>query len=138
MEIVGEFLGIDTDKGLWLYFKSHWKTWFPALGSRSNFVRQASNLWQVKQQLQWHIAKQLHAENDSLHIADGFPLPLCKFKRSHFSLIFKGIAAYGYCASKAETYYGFKGNIAINSLGVISNITFTPANIDERESLWAT
>jgi hypothetical protein len=69
-------------------------------------------------------------------MADGFPLPICKFKRAHFSRIFKGIASYGYCASKAETYYGFKGNVAINSEGIISNITFAPANIDERESLW--
>lgn len=44
MEIIGEFLGIDTDKGLWLYFKSHWQTWFSPLSSRSNFVKQASNL----------------------------------------------------------------------------------------------
>jgi hypothetical protein len=136
MEIIGEFLGIDTDKGIWLYFKTHWQDWFPALGSRSSFVRQASNLWQLKQKLQSITAKQLNAENDSLHMADGFPLPVCKFKRAHFSRIFEGFAAYGYCASKAETYYGFKGNVAINSAGVISNITVAPANIDERESLW--
>lgn len=136
MELVGEFLGLDTDKGIWLYFKSHWKPWFPGLGSRSNFTRQASNLWHVKQAIQKNVAKQLNAENDSLHMADGFPLPVCKFKRAYFSRIFKCIASYGYCASKAETYYGFKGNVAINSVGVISNITFTPANIDERESLW--
>ena len=136
MEIIAEFLRIDTDKGIWLYFKSHWHAWFPALGSRSNFVRQASNLWRVKQMIQSNIAKQLNAENDILHMADGFPLPIFKFKRSHFSRIFKGVAAYGYCASKAETYYGFKGNLVINSAGAISNLTFTPANIDERESLW--
>jgi hypothetical protein len=80
MKIIGEFLGIDTDKGIWFYFKTHWQAWFPALRSRSNFVRQASNLWQLKQMLQSTIAKQLNAENDSLHMADGFPLPVCKFK----------------------------------------------------------
>jgi hypothetical protein len=61
MEIIGEFLGIDTDKGIWLYFKTHWQDWFPALGSRSSFVRQASNLWQLKQKLQSMTAKQLNA-----------------------------------------------------------------------------
>ena len=40
-----------------------------------------------------------------------------------FSSIFKGTATYGYCASKAETYYGFKGNLSINSAGVITGIT---------------
>lgn len=136
MEIVGEFLGMDTDKAIWHYFKSHWQNWFPSLGSRCNFVRQAANLWQVKQAIQSSIAKQLHAEEDCLHLADGFPLPVCHFKRAHFSRIFKGIAAYGYCASKAETYYGFKGNVLINSEGVVADITVTPANIDERISLW--
>lgn len=136
MEIIGEFLGIDTDKGIWLYFKTHWHDCFPALGCRSSFVRQAANLWQLKQKLQSMIAKQLNAEHDFLHIADGFPLPVCKFKRAYFSCVFREFAAYGYCASKAETYYGFKGNIAINSEGVMSNITVAAANIDERESLW--
>lgn len=42
MEIVGEFLGIDTDKGIWKYFSQHWSDWFPHLSSRSNFARQAS------------------------------------------------------------------------------------------------
>ena len=91
MEIVGEFLGIDTDKGIWLYFRTHWHDWFPGLGSRSSFVRQASNLWQLKQKLQSMIARQLNAENDNLHLADGFPLPVCKFKRAYFSRVFKGL-----------------------------------------------
>ena len=49
---------------------------------------------------------------------------------------FVGDATYGYCASKGETYYGFKGNLLINSDGVITGVTLTQANVDERESLW--
>ncbi len=30
MEIVGEFLGIDSEKGLYAYFKRHDSEWFPA------------------------------------------------------------------------------------------------------------
>ena len=44
MELVGEFLGIDTDKGIWQYFTNHWQNFFTGLGSRSNFAKQASNL----------------------------------------------------------------------------------------------
>ncbi len=40
MEIVGEFMGKDQDKSMWQYFQSHWKPWFPNLGSRSNFAKQ--------------------------------------------------------------------------------------------------
>jgi len=136
MEVVGEFLGMDTDKGIWLYFKSHWSAWFPMLGSRTNFVKQSSNLWRVKQMIQMTLSDKLNGKTDDLHMADGFPIPVCKFKRAYFSRVFKGEAAYGYCASKDESYYGFKGNVAINSEGVITGTTATSANIDERESLW--
>jgi hypothetical protein len=32
IECVGEFLGIDTDKGLYEHFRRHYRDWFPALG----------------------------------------------------------------------------------------------------------
>lgn len=136
MEIVGEFLGLDTDKAIWSYFKQHWSSWFPGLGARTNFVRQSANLWAVKQLIQKLIAMQLGSFDDRLHMADGFPLPICHFKRAYFSRLFQSEAAYGYCASKEERYYGFKGNLLIDSQGVITGITVTQANVDERESLW--
>lgn len=136
MEVIAEFLGIDTDKGAWEYFSHHWLAWFPLLGSRANFAKHAANLWSMTQKIQQALAKQLGAFSDTLHMSDGFPMPVCHFKRAHFSRVFSGEAAYGYCASKGETYYGFKGNLVINSEGVITSITATAANIDERESLW--
>ena len=136
MEIIGEFIGIDTDKGIWDYFKQHWIEWFPALGSRANFAKQASNLWQLKQTIQQHLLGELKATQDILYMADGFPITLCKFKRARTCKLFKGQADYGYCASKAEHYYGFKGNVVINSWGMITGITTTAAHHDERESLW--
>ena len=53
IEIVGEFLGLDTDKGLYTYFRRHYTDWFPALQHihRTTFVRQATNLWVVKAHL---------------------------------------------------------------------------------------
>ena len=69
---------------------------------------------------------------DNLHLADGFPIPITHFKRAYFSRIFKGEAAFGYCASKDEVYYGFKGNVMISSAGVITAVTATATNIDEK------
>lgn len=136
MEVVAEFLGIDTDKGAWEYFSHHWLTWFPLLGSRANFAKHAANLWSMTQKIQQALAKKLGAFSDTLHMSDGFPMPICHFKRTGFSRNFQGEAAYGYCASKGETYYGFKGNMLINSEGVVTDVTVTAGNIDERESLW--
>ena len=56
-------------------------------------------------------------------------------QESAFSKVFKGDASYSHCAAKSETYYGFKGHIIINSIGVISNFSFSPGNIDERDAL---
>jgi hypothetical protein len=38
--------------------------------------------------------------------------------------------------SSGERYYGFKGNLLINSEGIITGVTLSQAHIDERESLW--
>lgn len=131
MEIAGEFLGFHEDKAIWQYFKSHWENWFPALGSRKTFVKQAANLWRIKELLQVSIAKDLFAFEDDI----GFPIPVCHFKRAGFSKNFKGDAEYGYCAAKDETYYGFKGHLLISLSGVATRFRVTAANIDERDIL---
>jgi hypothetical protein len=133
MEIVGEFLGKDGDKAIWEYFKSHWLHFFPKIPCRSSFVRQAANLHRVTQSLQERLAINLGAFSDMLHMVDGLPMPICKFARAHFSRIFKGLAAYGYCAAKKERYYGFKGHILISSIGIVTTATFAAANKDERD-----
>ena len=51
MEVVGEFLGLDTDTHIWQYFRQHWLAWFPGVGTRTTFTQQAANLWAVKQGL---------------------------------------------------------------------------------------
>jgi hypothetical protein len=41
LEIVGEFMGKDTDKGGWRYFRNHWHDGFPQLGSRALLLNKA-------------------------------------------------------------------------------------------------
>ncbi len=135
MELVGAYLGYVHDKKVWMYFRQHWQVWFPNLKSRSTFVRQAANLWEVKRRLQQYWAKRLGAYGNGVHLVDGFPVPVCHFRRAHFSRIFDGEAAYGHCASKGTTYYGFKGMLVTNDQGVIVDIALVPANIDERDAL---
>lgn len=60
MEVVGEFLGIDTDKGLYEFFRRHYYAeWFPKLKElhRTTFARQAANLWKVKEFLWQRLLK---------------------------------------------------------------------------------
>ena len=100
---------------------------------RTNFARQAANLHVLKRMLHEKLAELLGAYQDELHIVDGLPIPVCKFARAHFSHIFKGDGAYGYCATKKERFYGFRVHLVISSSGVITSATFAAANIDERD-----
>jgi Transposase DDE domain len=138
MEIVGEYRGIGTDKGIWQYFQQHWLAWFPTLSSRTSFARQSANLGQYKSLVQQRLAERLGAFSSPVHLIDGFPIPVCEFRRAHFCRNFQGEAGYGHCASKGKTYYGFHGHLSITADGVITGFCLTPAAGDERDALWET
>ena len=50
-----------------LYFTKHYLYLFPALGSRVNFVKQATHLWRIKQELLTRLSKKIHGYSDTLH-----------------------------------------------------------------------
>ena len=135
MEIVGETLGVDTDQGIWAYFRRYWSDWFPQLGSRGNFGKQTAALWVVKQRLQRALLSQQQAFDDDLYIVDGFPIPVCRFRRAKRCQRFKGGADFGYCASKGETYYGFESHVMITFQGLLVGYTLTAASVDERDAV---
>ena len=135
LELVGAYLGMSQDKQIWSYFYRHWRAWFPGLGARSTFVRQSANLWAIKQCMHRHWVRRLGACERSVHLVDGFPVPVCHFRRAHFSQVFRGEAMFGYCASKQQTYYGFKAMVLTSDEGVIQDIALFAANVDERDAL---
>jgi len=46
IEVVGEFLGLDTESGIFTHFCRYYSDWFPGLRqiTRTTFTRQAANL----------------------------------------------------------------------------------------------
>lgn len=136
MELVGEFLGHHADKDLWAYFRRHWLPWFPKLGDRSCFVRQAANLWRVKQLIRCTLSRALGSNEDIHQIVDGVPISSCVLGRANRRKLFRDVTAKSYCAAKKVFYVGFKGHLRITASGLISNFTLTPANVDEREAAW--
>jgi hypothetical protein len=50
MEVVGEFLGIDTESNIFTHFRRYYADWFLGVRqiTRTSFTRQAANLWKVK------------------------------------------------------------------------------------------
>lgn len=131
MQIVGEYLALDTDKSIWMYFKNNWLEWFPKLGSYPNFCKHCANLWLVNQEIMSQLIQ--HYGSDNIHLIDGFPIPVCRYARAQKHKNFKGNAGFSYCAAKQEKYYGFKGHIVINLSGMITAYTYAPAHCDERD-----
>ena len=135
LEIVGEYLGLGSDKGIYDYFDRHWRSWFPSLGCRTTFTRQSANLRKIKQDIHRLVVHTLQAKQ-GVYLFDGFPLPTChikRYKRSHTDL--SADAGVGYCAAKQEKYFGFKAHLLTNAQGVIIDVTFAAAPLDERDVL---
>nr|WP_176487205.1 hypothetical protein [Candidatus Regiella insecticola] len=80
MELIGEYLGHNSDKAIWFYFKTHWLHFFPKIGCRTSFSRQCANTYALKQALQRDLSSRLSV-GQALYLVDGFPIPLCHIKR---------------------------------------------------------
>lgn len=134
IEIVGEFMGIDTDKGLYEYFRRHYGDWFPALRTihRTTFARRAVNLWDAKGRL-WQYVRSRIASDALISVIDSFPIPLCRFARAKRCWKLREQAAYGYDPVAQQTFYGLKGHLVIEWPGVIADFRLAPANLSDVE-----
>jgi DDE family transposase len=134
MEAVGEFLGIDTDAGLYRHFRQHYADWFPALRrvDRSTFARQAANLWAVKGRLWQHLGRQV-AHDPALSIVDSFPIPVCRFARARRCRRLRAESAYGHDHIDQRTFYGLRAHVRICWPGLLVCGSLAPANADEME-----
>lgn len=132
IEIVGEFLGFDTDKGIYLYFRRHYAEWFPALRKihRTTFCRQAANLWKLKEYL-WQRLMNLLPHDPSFALVDSLPLPVCLFARAYRCRRFRGEAAFGKDTLIKQTFYGFRVHVRVAWPGVITRLSIAPANAHE-------
>lgn len=134
MEVVGEFLGLDTDAGIHRYFRSHFVGWFPAIGSvhRTTFARQGANLWAAKERLWRHLRCSLEAapsgEAGEVLVVDSMPMPACKGTRSRGCKILWDVADKGYAASQGGFFYGVRAHVLVRWPGVIVGTRLAPAS----------
>jgi hypothetical protein len=135
IEVVGEFLGLDTDVGLFNFFRCYYGDWFPALRQvdRTTFARQAANLWVMKQQLFEYLSHMV-PHDPLISVVDSFPMPVCRFARANRCRIFAGQAAFGYDEVARQTYYGLRAHVRICWPGVIVGSILAPANVHDTEA----
>jgi len=92
VEVVGEYLGLDTHSAIYRHFRRHYGDWFLALRRvhRTTFARQAANLWRVKERLWLHLVVRA---------------PRCRRFRSD--------AAFGNDVLARQTMYGFRVHVRV-------------------------
>jgi hypothetical protein len=132
VEIVGEFLGIDTEKGIHAYFRRYYAEWFPALKEvhRTTFTRQVANLWAVKEMLRKHLLGQMHFDSE-VSLIDSFPVPVCRFARAYRCRRLAEESAFGYDEMAKQTFYGLRAHLRVCWPGVIVEVELAPANVHD-------
>ena len=133
MEVVGEFLGIDTDKAIFLFFRRHYGEWFPALKRvhRTTFARQAANLWAVKEMLWKYLLSQEVCFDPGVSLIDSFPVPTCRFARAYRCRRLSEESAFGYDEMTKQTFYGLRAHLRVCWPGVIVEMDLAPANVHD-------
>lgn len=132
IEVVGEFLGLDTDKALFEFFREYHNDSFPKLRyiHRTTFVRQAANLWKIKEELWKHLLAKIDFD-PMISIVDSFPLPICRFARANRCRRLREIAAYGRDEVARQTFLGLRIHLRVCWPGVIVGHRLAAANISE-------
>jgi len=134
MELVGEFLGYDCDIAISRYVRRHHAAWFPTLARvhRTTFVRQAANVWTVKEQ-GWTRLRDRILHDPALSFVDSVPVPVCRFGRAWACSRFRGEAAFGYDAGSRATIDGVRHHLRVCWPGVVVACQMAPANVHDRD-----
>ena len=143
MELAGEFRGIDTDEGIYAFFRRYHRGEFPALAAvcRTTFARQGANLWRVKQLLQRRLFGLLPSADEALDgrvlwVVDSFPLRVCRFRRAPGHKLFSGLgAAYGRDPTdggRTGRFFGFRVHLrGCAALGACAAFELAPGNVTD-------
>jgi hypothetical protein len=146
MEIVGEFVGIDTEKGIYTYFRRHYSHFFPLIKEvhRTTFTRQAANLWVVKERLWQHVLQHellllpggggggaaAAAAEPPLMVIDSFPIPVCKKSRSYRCKVMRDVSDRGRDTNLGK-FLGMRAHVVIVWPGIIVRASFCGANVHD-------
>jgi len=135
MEVVGSYLGLNQDEAILAYFREHYRHFFPMLAHlhRTTFVRQAANLWAIKERLWCGLRDGVVRHDPLLGIIDSMPMPVCRFARATYCVRFDGEARYGKDHADRQTFYGFRLHVRLGWPGLITHAFLAPANEPDAE-----
>ena len=144
MVLAGEFLGIDTDRGIYRFFRRYHLAEFPALAhvDRTTFARQAAALWRVTQLLQERVLAMLPltdpVDGQRWWVIDSFPIRTCRLARAARCKLFRGIANYGHDpTTPRDLYFGLRVHLRVSDRGPVAQVELTGANVADLDAAFA-
>lgn len=132
--VARDFLPFPSESQFLAFVRSQYRPLFPHLLERSQFNRRARSLRLLIEQFRrsWLIAAGL--AQCSCFLLDTKPIPVVGVKRSNRQSDFAPTAAYGRCASRKMTYFGYK-LVALTTLaGLPVCYELVPANATEQQA----
>ena len=109
---------------------------FPRLPERSRFNRRRRNLMGAINQIRQLVLTMLDVAQEAYGAIDSIPLPVMAFHLAPQRTRDWDAAGatFGYCASKKQTFFGYRLHLVVTLGGVILDFELTAANADEREA----
>jgi hypothetical protein len=129
LALVGECRGWDMETELLSHWQDH-RDLFPHLPSQSRFNRRRRNLAQIFNVIRRSLLQMLDVAQDPLTVIDSLPVPVVQVHLAPSSTADWDVhaAAFGYCAAKNQTIYGYKLHLLLTVGGVILDFELAPAN----------
>ena len=134
LALVGECRGWDMETNLLSHWQAH-RDLFPQLPSQSRFNRRRRNLALIFNVIRRSVLQMLDVAQDPLTVIDSLPVPVVQFHLAPASTADWAVhdAAFGRCASKKQTIYGYKLHLLLTVGGVILDFELAPANATDLE-----
>lgn len=109
---------------------------FPRLPERSRFNRRRRNLMGAINQIRQLVLTMLDVAQEAYGAIDSLPVPVVQFHLAPQRTRDWDAAGatFGYCASKKQTFFGYRLHLVVTLGGVILDFELTAANADEREA----
>lgn len=134
--LVGELLGMDSEKAWYGLVRKNYRALFPQLLERSRFNRRRRDLWAVINLIRGALLPQLGVPFEPYRLIDSVPIPVCHYARAPRCQVFAGQAGFGFCAAKDEKFYGFKLHLLITPTGVVTDFVLAAADPHDSQLVW--
>jgi hypothetical protein len=133
--IVGEATGPHKGKALSRWVCCQFPGWFPQMPEWSRFLKRWKALSEVIDWIRVELQHRDGVVHDPHVIIDTMPIAVCTLGHAPRTKSFRGVADWGYCASKDEHDFGFQLHGLIALGGDMIDFELCAASVDELDGL---